>query len=124
MTEGGRRTGKTKALVLGLKRGSIVIVHNTAMVDYLRNMIRELRGNDFALSCRVRCIYRASDVARTLAGESRPVAVDHAFFDFAASDAIAEVVRLAALANERAGNVGEDDNGRRQAPRAYEVDSA
>lgn len=99
----GRRSGKTKALVLGLKRGSIVIVHNTAMVDYMRTMIRDLRGGDFALTCRVRCIYRGSDVARTLAGESRPVAVDHAFWDFAASDAIEEVEKQAARCNDRAG---------------------
>lgn len=103
MLEGGRRSGKTKALVLGLKRGSIVIVHTTALVDYVRKMIYDLRGAEFALTCRVRCIYRGSDVARTLAGQSRPVAVDHAFFDFAASDAIEEVAKQAARCNERAG---------------------
>ncbi len=98
---GGRRSGKTKALVLGLERHSIVIVHATALVDYVRAMIYDLRGSAFAHTCRVRCIYRGSDVARTLAGESRPVAVDHAFFDYAAQDAIDKVQKAVERINER-----------------------
>jgi len=105
MNESGRRSGRTKALVLNLKRDSIVIVHQTALIEYVRKMIYDLRGSEFARSCKVRCIYRGSDVARTLAGESRPVAVDHAFWDFAASDAIEEVEKQAARCNDRAGGV-------------------
>ena len=81
--EGGRRSGRTKALVLGLEEGSIVIVHTVAMVDHMRRMIYDLRGAYFARTCKVLYLSGVSDARRQLAGVDRPIAIDHAFLDYA-----------------------------------------
>ena len=89
--EGGRRSGKTKALVLALEERSIVIVHTVAMVDYVRRMIYNLRGGYFARTCKVLYLTSASDARRQLAGVDRPIAIDHAFLDYADSGLAAAV---------------------------------
>lgn len=92
--EGGRRSGKAAAFVLALEERSIVIVHTVAMVDHMRRMIYNLRGGYFARTCKVLYLTSASDARRQLAGVDRPIAIDHAFLDYADSG-LAEAVQEA-----------------------------
>lgn len=92
--EGGRRSGKAAAFVLALEERSIVIVHTVAMVDHMRRMIYNLRGGYFARTCKVLYLTSASDARRQLAGVNRPIAIDHAFLDYADSG-LAEAVQAA-----------------------------
>jgi hypothetical protein len=99
--EGGRRSGRTKALVLGLEEGSIVIVHTVATVDYVRKMIYDLRGAYFARTCKVLYLTGASDARRQLAGVDRPIAIDHAFLDYGNVSTVGVVLEARDRADSR-----------------------
>lgn len=89
-------------MVARLEPGSIVIVHTVALVDYVRRMIYDLRGSEFARSCRVRCVHTEDDARGALAGQSLPVAIDHSFRDYAGMYVQEVVERLAARSTARA----------------------
>lgn len=79
-----RQTGKTKAMVEALPEGgSIVIVHNGAMADYVRRMIEDLRGGRIALVTKVRTVATYDAAMGALTGVRLPVFLDHAFEEHA-----------------------------------------
>ncbi len=93
-----RRTGRTLAMVKGLPAGgSIVVVHNGPMVDYVRRMIMDVRGPTVALWTTVRHIATREDARRTLVGVSVPIVVDHAFWQHASREAFAAVDQAVSL---------------------------
>jgi hypothetical protein len=87
-----RDTGRTKAMVLGLPHtGATVIVHTAVLRDYVRHMIRDLRGATVEAATRVCVIRDSHDITRAMAGRRGSFHVDHAFWDYALSPLRAEV---------------------------------
>jgi len=61
------------------EEGAVVIVHSSAMRDYLARMIRDVRGDQMRKACKIVVIQDHSDLDY-LKGLSREVFVDHAVF--------------------------------------------
>ncbi|MFY9294006.1 MAG: hypothetical protein WAP03_25425 [Methylorubrum rhodinum] len=98
-----RGTGKTKAMVEGLPEGgSIVIVHHGASADYVRRMIRDLRGRHVEAATTVRAVTSRFEADRVLRGMHRRVFIDHAFEDCAERDVRLYTADLARHSNARA----------------------
>lgn len=90
-----RGTGKTKALVESLPdSGVIVIVHTRPMVEYITNMIRDVRGEDYLKKCKVICVAHETDTYK-LRGAMKPILFDHACWEFTDWQQL-EVLRMAA----------------------------
>lgn len=78
-----RGTGRTKAMVEALPAtGATVIVHGCSLRDYVRHMIRDLRGADVEDACKVVVVRKLYDAMKAMQGRPGPFVVDHAFWDY------------------------------------------
>lgn len=78
--EGGRRSGRTLAMVRALpETGSVVVVHTPPLRDYVKQMIRDIRGADVARRTNVVVCRQRIDAYEFLTGHRIPVIFDHAY---------------------------------------------
>jgi hypothetical protein len=77
-----RRTGQTTEQLKSISKGSVYIVHTPALISYVRNILAQERGEDFAASIKVRSVSNVHQVT-TLYGLNVPIEVDHAFWQLA-----------------------------------------
>lgn len=83
MTDTGRRSGRTLAMVKALpETGCVVVVPTAAMRDYVRRMVFDVRGGNVLKRTTIKILTRPEDV-HTLYGRDEPIHVDHAWYDFA-----------------------------------------
>lgn len=91
-----RGSGQTLEMVQHLPDDSIVIVHSAQMIPYLKNMIADVRGVVFMHKTRIVVVDSLHSIDR-LRGTSRPIRVDHAFWNrrmTGESEAVDYTVRL------------------------------
>lgn len=78
-----RGTGRTRAMVMELPEdGAIVVVHTWALGDYIKQMIRDLRGPVAAHNIEIAMVedhYDALHLQRLWLDTRKPIFVDHAF---------------------------------------------
>ncbi|MBX3536448.1 MAG: hypothetical protein KF735_02320 [Chelatococcus sp.] len=60
--------------------GGIVVVHCASLRDYVRRMIRDVRGAAVADRVDIRVLRSRSDISASLCGRSCTVEVDHAWW--------------------------------------------
>lgn len=77
---GGRGSGRTRLMVELLPRWAYVIVSNHNMGEYIANMIRECRGEEFFRTCSIYST-RNPHVLETIRMTDRPVCVDHSVWE-------------------------------------------
>lgn len=90
-----RRSGKTLAMVRSIPdEGATVVVHSSDVMNYVRRMIGDVRGEEVLKRCRIVVMERPEDVDR-IRGE-KVVAIDH-FVIEQASPALRGALREAAV---------------------------
>lgn len=73
-----RRSGRTRRMILSLPAdGAVVIVHSPSVVGIVRDLIRELRGDEVAALARVVAAPTIADERAVTARLSLPVVRDH-----------------------------------------------
>lgn len=76
-----RRAGKTLRMVQSLPAsGGFLVVHDIGFRGYLSDMVRDVRGADFAKRWQIVKVQHEGDLTR-LMGLSAPIEVDHAVWD-------------------------------------------
>lgn len=95
------KAGKTLAMVNSLpEAGAMVVVHNGPMRDYLRRMIRDLRGRSSLAATQIIVISQSYDTDR-LQGCLKPIFIDHAFWPNVSRGTAHRTQQLCDSANSR-----------------------
>lgn len=97
---GGRRSGRTLAMVKALREPCTVVVHTQPMATYLRHMIVDVRGPEVAKATRIVLVNSMQDIDR-LRGLGHRIEIDHAWWDQKLPDGLGEAVTMLKAHEER-----------------------
>lgn len=71
-----RRTGQTLRMVQALYGSGIIVVHDWGFQGYVADMLRDVRGADFAKQWKIVKVQNRSDITQLMGGRT-PIVVDH-----------------------------------------------
>ena len=83
-TVGGRRSGRTMAMVLSLPPGALVLAASGPEADYIGRMIMDVRGRDFPF--KTISISSRYELETRLCGRAGPIVADHRLMEIMPMD--------------------------------------